>query len=72
MVNIKLAMYLWIKYLIYSDSLVLMDEPDIALHPKWQYDLINDLTMWSNNKNQFLTIFFYFNHYTFVHKQRVV
>ena len=50
----KLAMYLWIKYLIYSDSLVLMDEPDIALHPKWQYDLINDLTMWSNNKNQFL------------------
>lgn len=50
----KLAMYLWIKYLIDSDSLVLMDEPDIALHPKWQYDLINDLTMWSNNKNQFL------------------
>lgn len=50
----KLAMYLWIKYLINTDSIILMDEPDIALHPKWQYDLVNDLYTWSNKKSQFL------------------
>ena len=30
-----------------------MDEVDIALHPKWQYELVQDLVKWSNG-TQFL------------------
>jgi len=49
----KLGIYIWLKYIVESDSIVLMDEVDIALHPKWQYELINDLSKWSEN-TQFL------------------
>ncbi len=45
----KLGIYIWLKYIVESNSIVLMDEVDIALHPKWQYELINDLTQWSEN-----------------------
>ena len=46
----KLGVYIWIKYITEEDSIILMDEPDIALHPKWQYDLVKDLTKWSNSQ----------------------
>ncbi len=49
----KLGIYIWLKYIVENDSIVLMDEVDIALHPKWQYELINDLFKWSEN-TQFL------------------
>jgi len=49
----KLGIYIWLKYIVEENSIVLMDEIDIALHPKWQYELIKDLTQWSNN-SQFL------------------
>lgn len=43
----KLGIYIWLKYIVDEDSIVLMDEIDIALHPKWQYQLVNDLVQWS-------------------------
>jgi predicted ATP-binding protein involved in virulence len=49
----KLGIYIWLKYIVEEDSIVLMDEVDIALHPKWQYELIKDLTCWSKD-SQFL------------------
>jgi len=49
----KLGIYIWLKYIVENNSIVLMDEVDIALHPKWQYELINDLSKWSEN-TQFL------------------
>jgi predicted ATP-binding protein involved in virulence len=45
----KLGVYIWLKYIVENDSIVLMDEVDIALHPKWQYELINDLSKWSED-----------------------
>lgn len=45
----KLGIYIWLKYIVDKNAIVLMDEVDIALHPKWQYELINDLTKWSEN-----------------------
>ena len=45
----KLGIYIWLKYIVENNSIVLMDEVDIALHPKWQYELIKDLTKWSEN-----------------------
>ena len=26
-----------------------MDEVDIALHPRWQYELVNNFTRWATN-----------------------
>jgi len=49
----KLGIYIWLKYIVDENSIVLMDEVDIALHPEWQYELINDLVKWSKN-SQFL------------------
>ena len=49
----KLGIYIWLKYIVDEDSIVLMDEVDIALHPKWQYNLVKDLTCWSKD-SQFL------------------
>jgi len=49
----KLSIYIWLKYIVGTDSIILMDEVDIALHPKWQYEIIKDLTAWSKN-SQFL------------------
>jgi predicted ATP-binding protein involved in virulence len=39
--------------MVKKESIVLMDEPDIALHPSWQYELVQDLVKWSNG-TQFL------------------
>jgi predicted ATPase len=49
----KLGIYIWLKYIVEEDSIVLMDEIDIALHPKWQYELVKDLAVWSKD-SQFL------------------
>lgn len=49
----KLGIYIWLKHIIQKDAIILMDEVDIALHPKWQYELVDDLTKWSS-KSQFL------------------
>lgn len=49
----KLGIYIWLKYYDIKDSLILMDEIEIGLHPDWQYEIINELQEWSNN-NQFI------------------
>ncbi|NOQ31614.1 MAG: AAA family ATPase [Helicobacteraceae bacterium] len=49
----KLGIYIWLKYIVEENSIILMDEVDIALHPKWQYELIKDLITWSKD-SQFL------------------
>jgi len=50
----KLGIYIWLKYIVEKNSIVLMDEVDIALHPKWQYGLIKDLTKWSEDTEYLL------------------
>ncbi len=49
----KLGIYIWLKHIVEKDSIILMDELDIALHPQWQYELVKDLTKWSQG-SQFL------------------
>lgn len=46
----KLSIYIWLKYIVPQDAIILMDEIDIALHPKWQYQIINDITQWSDGQ----------------------
>lgn len=43
----RLSIFIWLKYLIEKDSIVLMDEIDIALHPKWLYHISKDLDKWA-------------------------
>ncbi len=49
----RLSLYLWLKYNKIDDAIVLMDEVEIALHPDWQYGIINDLQTWAPN-NQYI------------------
>lgn len=49
----KLGIYIWLKYIVGDDTIILMDEVDIALHPKWQYELVKNFTRWAK-KSQFL------------------
>ena len=49
----RLSIYCWLKYKNIEDSIVLMDEIDIALHPDWQYQIISDLREWATN-NQYI------------------
>lgn len=39
----KLGLYLWMKNKNIQDSIVLIDELEIGLHPDWQYQIANDL-----------------------------
>jgi len=50
----KLSIFIWLKYLVEEDSIVLMDEVDIALHPSWQYDLVDELEEWSKGTQFFI------------------
>ena len=49
----RLSLYVWLKYTKIDNSIVLMDEVEIALHPDWQYGIINDLQTWAP-KNQYI------------------
>jgi len=49
----KLNIYTWIKSYNIKDAIVLMDEPEIALHPDWQYNLTNNLWDWEPS-NQYI------------------
>ena len=49
----KLGIYIWLKSIVNKDSIVLMDEIDIALHPSWQYQLVDELVKWSKG-SQFI------------------
>lgn len=49
----KLGIYVWLNSYDIQDSLVLMDEIEIGLHPDWQYEIVNELQEWSSG-NQFI------------------
>ena len=49
----KLSLFVWLNYIVPKNSIVFMDEVDIALHPRWQYQLVEELPKWSQN-SQFL------------------
>jgi len=49
----KLSIYIWLKYYAIEDSLILMDEIEIGLHPDWQYEIVNELQEWAKT-NQFI------------------
>lgn len=49
----RLSIYLWLKYRRIKDAIVLMDEIEIALHPDWQYKIIEDLQEWEPS-NQYI------------------
>jgi predicted ATP-binding protein involved in virulence len=43
----KLSIYIWLKAKTSNDSVVLMDEVDMGLHPAWQHELCDNLQEWS-------------------------
>ena len=49
----RLSIYVWLKYQNIEDSIVLMDEVDLALHPDWQYQIVSDLVEWEPS-NQYI------------------
>ncbi len=49
----KLSIYAWLKATTKDNSIILMDEVDIGLHPTWQHELHNDLQKW-NLGSQFI------------------
>ncbi|MCP4348408.1 MAG: AAA family ATPase [Desulfobacterales bacterium] len=49
----KLSIYIWLSSYDITDSLVLMDEIELGMHPDWQYEIVNDLQEWSKG-NQFI------------------
>jgi len=49
----KLGLFIWLEYFVPKGAIVLMDEIDIALHPSWQYELVDDLEEWSADNTQF-------------------
>jgi ABC-type dipeptide/oligopeptide/nickel transport system ATPase component len=50
----RLSIYLWLKFKNIENSIVLIDEIEIALHPDWQYQIVSDLQAWGPS-NQYRT-----------------
>ncbi|MCP4133880.1 MAG: AAA family ATPase [bacterium] len=49
----RLSIYTWLKSKDIDDSIVLMDEIEISLHPDWEYQVVRDLEQWAPN-NQYI------------------
>ncbi len=49
----RLSIYMWIKYRNIENAIVLMDEIEIAFHPDWQYQIVQELKEWSPS-NQYI------------------
>jgi AAA domain, putative AbiEii toxin, Type IV TA system len=49
----RLSLYMWLKFNKIENSIVLMDEVEIGLHPDWQYEIVNDLQTWAPS-NQYI------------------
>jgi hypothetical protein len=49
----RLSLYMWLKFNKIENAIVLIDEVEIALHPDWQYQIVNDLQTWAPN-NQYI------------------
>ncbi len=49
----RFGVYMWLISSKLSESIVLMDELEIALHPDWQYQIVHDLIDWGPT-NQYI------------------
>jgi predicted ATP-binding protein involved in virulence len=49
----RLSLYMWLRSKLIEDSIVLMDEVEIAFHPDWQYQIVSDLAHWAPS-NQYI------------------
>jgi predicted ATP-dependent endonuclease of OLD family len=49
----QLSLYAWLKIGKVKNSIVLVDEIEIALHPDWQYQIVRDLEKWEPS-NQYI------------------
>jgi predicted ATP-dependent endonuclease of OLD family len=49
----RLSLYAWIKTNKIKNSIVLIDEIEIGLHPDWQYQIVRDLEEWEPS-NQYI------------------
>jgi predicted ATPase len=49
----RLSIFVWLKFNKIENSIVLMDEIEIALHPDWQYQIVRDLETWAPS-NQYI------------------
>ncbi|BBM84673.1 chromosome segregation protein SMC [Candidatus Uabimicrobium amorphum] len=49
----QLAVYIWLKYIVSENSIVLIDELETHLHPDWQSDIPKNLEKWGPS-NQYI------------------
>jgi predicted ATP-binding protein involved in virulence len=49
----RLTFYAWLRTKEIQDSIVLIDEIEIGLHPDWQYQIVKDLEDWAPS-NQYI------------------
>jgi hypothetical protein len=49
----RLVFYTWLRTKEIKDSIVLVDEIEIGLHPDWQYQIVKDLEDWAPS-NQYI------------------
>ncbi len=49
----RLAFYAWLKTNKIKNSIVLIDEIEIGMHPDWQYQIVRDLETWEPS-NQYI------------------
>jgi predicted ATP-dependent endonuclease of OLD family len=49
----RLTFYAWLRTKEIKDSIVLVDEIEIGLHPDWQYQIVKDLEEWAPS-NQYI------------------
>ncbi len=49
----RFSIYIWLANQNLKDSIILMDEIEIALHPDWQYQIVHDLVKWGPT-NQYI------------------
>ncbi len=49
----QLSLYVWLKTSKIKNSIVLIDEIEIALHPDWQYQIVRNLEEWEPT-NQYI------------------
>ena len=49
----QLSLYVWLKTSKIKNSIVLIDEIEIALHPDWQYQIVRNLEEWEPS-NQYI------------------
>jgi predicted ATPase len=49
----RLTFYAWLRTKEIQDSIVLVDEIEIGLHPDWQYQIVKDLEEWAPT-NQYI------------------